>query len=203
MGAAVVRRDDLNVLAPPTAVRVLVLDADVRKVHLVVEVRQVVFVGPLANLIGRPIGVAVVVVVVLVAFVQPLLVLALELVVEGDPLDVGATLQQTRLCLLIGAIDLKVVFHFALAFEARVERLVVLLVGVPMPLQEAAALLREHDRMVAMTGHADGLDQPLLSKMSKVARPWIGSAIVVVPEITTGDHSKGADGRERARLGAA
>ena len=140
---------------------------------------------------------------VLVAFVQPLLVLALELVVEGDPLDVGAALHQTRLCLLIRAIDLKVVFHFPLAFEARVERLVVLLVGVPMPLQQAAALLREHDRMVAMAGHADGLDQPLLSKMSEVARPWIGRAIVVVPEITTGDHSKRADGRERARLGSA
>ena len=80
MGAAVVRRDDLNVLAPPTPVRVLVLDADIREVELIVEVGQVVFVGPVANLIGRPIGVAVVVVVVLVAFVQPPLVLALELV---------------------------------------------------------------------------------------------------------------------------
>ena len=129
------RRDDLNVLATPTAVRVLVLDADIRKVDLIIEVGQVVFIGPVADLIGRPIGVAVVVVVVLVAFVQPLLVLALELVVEGDPLDVGATLHQTRLCLLIRAIDLKVLFHFPLAFEARVEGLVVLLVGVPMPLK--------------------------------------------------------------------
>jgi len=32
---------------------------------------------------------------------------------------------QARLCLLISAIDLKVVFHFPLAFEARVECLVV------------------------------------------------------------------------------
>jgi len=60
-----VRRDDLHVFAAPAAVRVLVLDADVRKVDLIIEVGQVVFVGPLANLIGRPIGVAVVVVVAL------------------------------------------------------------------------------------------------------------------------------------------
>jgi hypothetical protein len=82
MGAAVVRSDDLNVLPPPTAVRVFVLDADVREVDLIIEVGQVVFVSPLANLVGCPIGVAVVIVVVLVALVQPPLVLALELVVE-------------------------------------------------------------------------------------------------------------------------
>jgi hypothetical protein len=69
-----------------------------------------------------------------------------------------------------------------------------------MPLRQAAAILREHDRMVAMTGHADGLDQALFAEVAQVARPWVGGAIIMVPEITTGDHSKGADGRERARL---
>jgi len=52
MGAAIVRGDDLDVLALPAAIRLLVLDADVGEVDLVIEVRQVVFVRPFANLIG-------------------------------------------------------------------------------------------------------------------------------------------------------
>ena len=35
--------------------------------------------------------------------------------------------------------------------------------------EEAATCLREHDRMVTIAGHTDGLDQPLLAKVSKVA----------------------------------
>ena len=81
MRAAVVRRYDLDVLAFPAAIRFFVLDTDVGKVHLVVEVRKLAFVRPLANLIRRAIRMSVVVVVVLVALVQPALVLALELVV--------------------------------------------------------------------------------------------------------------------------
>ena len=74
MGAAIVRRDDLDVLAFPAAIRLLVLDSDVGEVDLVIEVRQIVFVRPFTNLIGRAIGMAVVVVVVLVALVEPALV---------------------------------------------------------------------------------------------------------------------------------
>ena len=74
MGAAMVRRDDLDVLAFPAANRLLVLDADIGEVDLVIEVRQVVFVHPFANLIGRAIRMAVVVVVVLVPLVEPALV---------------------------------------------------------------------------------------------------------------------------------
>ena len=50
-----------------------VLDSSVREVHLVVEVRQLMFACPLADLIWRSIGVSVVVVVVTVALVKPTL----------------------------------------------------------------------------------------------------------------------------------
>jgi hypothetical protein len=50
-----VGRDDLDVLALPAAIGLLVLDADVGEVDLVIEVRQVVFVRPFANLIRRSI----------------------------------------------------------------------------------------------------------------------------------------------------
>jgi hypothetical protein len=92
MGAAIVRRSYLDVLATPPAIRLFVLDSGVREVHLVVEVRQVMFLSPLADLIRRSIGVTVVVVVVAVALVKPALVLALELVVEHDAIDARAAL---------------------------------------------------------------------------------------------------------------
>ena len=139
MRSSIVRGDDLDVLPLPSAIRFLVLDADVGEMHLVVEVREVVFVGPFANLIGRPIGVAVVVVMVLVALVEPALVFALQLVVQDDAIDVGAAFEQPRLGLLVRAIDLEVVLQFTLARQARVKALLVLLIPVSMALEEAAA----------------------------------------------------------------
>ena len=68
----------------------LVLDAQVGKVDLVLEVREVMFERPLTDFVGRPIGVAVVVVTVPITLVEPLLVLTLELVVEDDAFDARA-----------------------------------------------------------------------------------------------------------------
>jgi hypothetical protein len=42
----------------------------------------------------------------------------------------------------------------------------------------------------------------LFTEVAKVAGAWISRAAMTVPEVTTGDHSKGADSGERARLGA-
>ena len=120
------RGDNLDVLSLPPSVGFLILDAGVREMDLVIEVRQVVLVRPLPNLIGRTIGVAVVVVVVLVAHVEPALVIALQLMVEDDTLDMRAALQKTRFGLFVRAIDLEVVLQFALARQACVERLVML-----------------------------------------------------------------------------
>jgi hypothetical protein len=57
--------------------------------------------------------------------------------------------------------------------------------------------------MVAVSGHARGLDQPLFAQVPQVAGPWISRAPIVVSEITTGDHSECTDGRERPGLGTA
>ena len=181
----------------------LVLNADVREVDLVIEVRQVVFVRPFANLIGRSIRMAVVVVMVLVPLVEPALVLALQLVVEDDALDVRTAVQETVLGLFVRAIHLKVVFEFPFAPQARVERLLVIVTVIAVALKEAAPVLRQAHRMVAVSGHARGLDQPLFAQVSQIAGPWISRAPIVVPEITTGDHSERTNGRERPGFGAA
>ena len=72
-----------------------------------------------------------------------------------------------------------------------------------MALEKAAAVLGQTDRMVAVTGHARGLDQPLFAQVSQVAGPWISRATVVVAEITTGDNSERTNGCECSRFGAA
>jgi hypothetical protein len=203
MCPAIVRRHDLDVLSFPTSIRLLILDADVRKVDLVIEVREVVLVGPLANLIACAIGVAVILVVVLVALVEPTLVLTLQLVVEDHAVDVRAPLQETRLGLLVCAIDLKVVFQFPLTRQARVEGLVMVVVAVPMALEQASAGPGQADSMIAVPGHARRLEKSLFTQVAEVTGSRIGEPAVVVAEVTTGDNSKSADGRERSRLGSA
>jgi hypothetical protein len=90
---------------------------------LVVEVRQVVFGRPDPNLLLGPIVVPVVVVTIAVVVVQPFLIVALELVVEDDPLDSRATLVQALSGFQIGAVDLGVMLQFPRSFEAGVEGL--------------------------------------------------------------------------------
>src|SRR6266446_6263946 len=64
---------------------------------------------------------AVVVVAVAITLVEPLLVVAHELVVQNDALDSRAALLQTLRLAFERAIDLNVVFELPLAFDARVE----------------------------------------------------------------------------------
>ena len=125
--------------------------------------------GPGLNLFRRAFRVAVVVVVVPVVLVEPALVLALQLVVEHDALDVGAALAETLLGLLVGAVDLQVVLAFARADEAGVEGLVTLWMRVPVALQQAVSGLRQSYRVVAVARLAGRLDQALLAEMAKVA----------------------------------
>jgi hypothetical protein len=125
---------------------------------------------------------------VLVAFVEPALVLALQFVVEDNALNVCTAVQETVLGLFVRAIDLEVVLQFSLARQARVERLVMVLIEVSMALEKAAAFLGQADRMIAVPRHARGLDQPLFAQVPQVAGPWISRAAIVVAEITTGDH---------------
>jgi hypothetical protein len=116
---------------------------------------------------------------------------------------VRTAVQETILGLFVRAIDLKVVFEFPFAPQARVERLRVLVIVIAVALKEAAPVLRQAHRMVAVSGHARGLDQPLFAQVSQVARPGISRAPIVVSEITTGDHSECTNGRERPGFGAA
>src|SRR5690606_23835184 len=110
--------------------------------------------GPLLNLLGRALGVSVVVVVVLVVLVQPALVLALQFVVEDNALDAGAALVQAPLSAFVGAVDLQAALAFARADEARVESLRTFWGRVSMALQQVVTGLGQGHRMIAVARHA-------------------------------------------------
>ena len=106
---------------------------------------------PLFDLARVTIRVSVVVRPIAVAFMEPSLVVALELEVEHDSFDAYAALLEAFGFTFVGAIDLDVVFEFPLAFDARVEGLaaVSVAVRVPMMLEQAPSLVRERNRDVA------------------------------------------------------
>ncbi len=104
--------------------------------------------------------------------------------------------------MLVRAVDLDVVLEFPLAFDARVEGLGAIVVGLTVRFQEAASGGGEPDGVVARAGHAHGLDQSLFTQVTQVATADIRRPVQVVVEITTGDHPERTNGRERARLGS-
>jgi hypothetical protein len=180
MRAAVVRCRDLDILVFPAAIRVLILDAQVREVDLVIEVRQVMFACPILDFVWRAIRVTVVVVAVPIARVEPLLVLPLEFVVEPDAIDARAALLEAFGFAKIRAVHMDIVLDFPRPFKTGAERLSMTLVALTMALQKAAAFLREHDGGLAIPGHTHGLDQPLLAEMTEVAGPRIARPVPVI-----------------------
>jgi hypothetical protein len=159
---------DLDVLVAFATVALLIFDAQVGKVHLVIEVREFVLACPFANLLVGPIRMSVVVGAPSVPLVQPALVLPLELVVEKHSVDAGAAFGQAFCGAFVGAINLEVVFTLSLAIEAMPERLAVTVVTVTVVFEKAFAFSCECDRMLAGAGQTNRLNQSLLAQMAQV-----------------------------------
>jgi hypothetical protein len=100
VGAAIVGREQLDVLMELPASD-LVLDAVIREVHMVVEVRQIVFARPVTDLIRVAARPAVAVRSVSVVVLQELLILALQVLLENDAsnLEVRVLVPKTGLLL--------------------------------------------------------------------------------------------------------
>jgi hypothetical protein len=157
VSAAVVLGRDLDVLVRPAAITVLVPDADVGKVHVAIEVGEVVLARPgldFANVVIRT------AVAILSATVAPLpepLILAFELVVEGDAPDAPSLAAETRFGPQESPVDLSVVGQLARLPEARVELLAGVSSVLVIPLATAgfkeipAAARQEHDALPGTT----------------------------------------------------
>ena len=94
MRASIVRCHDLDVEHPVTPVDV-VLDPNVGELDVpVVVARQLVLLCPGADLLEPAVGSAITVIAIAISFLQELLVLALEVVLQKDTVDVGALVAQ-------------------------------------------------------------------------------------------------------------
>ena len=130
----------------------LVLDAKVGEVDLVVEVRQVVLVRPALDLARVAIGPAIAVRAAAVGCLQPFLVLAFELLVEDDTVDIGALFAKALGFPQVRAIQLRIVGKFARPVHARVEGLLASATVVSsVALQEAVTAFSQRHGAVAAT----------------------------------------------------
>ena len=170
---------------------------------LLIEVREVVFERPLFDFPRVTIRVSVVVVAIPIALVEPLLVLALELVVQDDALDVGVAFVQALRDAQVGLIDLRVVFELALAFETRIKLLARVVVVASVGLQQVPAAVGQNDGDIAPAVQPHGVDQTLLAQVPKVAAAGIGLAPGVVAQVARGYDPKRANSGQRASLRAA
>ena len=96
MRASVVVGDDFDILVVVSTVQ-LVLDAKVRKVDVVIEVRQAVVASPGFNFCLVAIGASVAIGSVAIVFLKELLILPLEVDFEHHALDLGTPLAKALL----------------------------------------------------------------------------------------------------------
>lgn len=109
VGAAVMAGDDLDVLVPRSAVPVLVLDASIGEVNVAVVIRQLVFASPPRDLVRFPIWAPIAVLLASVSLVQEALVVAFELVVQGDAIHAAALLTKALRGPYVGPVNVRVV----------------------------------------------------------------------------------------------
>jgi hypothetical protein len=201
MRAAVMHRRHLNIDMVKHAIGIPILDAEVRDVDLVIEVRQVVFPGPVLDLPWLAIGPPVDMLPVAIPGVQPFLVLALELVIEQHPLDASVTLGELRHFPLVGSIHLRVVFNFPRLDQARMKGLTIpFAAGDLMRAQEIARAVSQRNDLVTVAGHPLDANQALVAQVSEIAGPRIGCLPVAILKVSDRDDPERPDGRERPRL---
>jgi hypothetical protein len=181
---AVVDGRDLDILVIAAPVELLIFDAEIRKMHLLVEVREVVVVGPFLDLMWFAIWPSIGVVAVDIPLVQPLLILTLELVIEHDAVDVDLALSKPFRFAKVRLVDLRVVFDLAGLYQPRIELLAVLLIAVrAMRVQELATAVREDNDTVSVTVEPLRSDEPLFAQVAQVARARIRRSAVVVSKV--------------------
>jgi len=199
MRAAIVLGDDLDILVPVASIE-FVLDAEIGKVHSVIEVREFVVACPLFDLAGVAIGSSITVRPAAIPLLEPFLVLALEVVVEHDAADVGALVVEPLRFSQVRAIELGIMRQLTRPVHAGVEGLLPPVVAVAaMGLQQVMAAFRQGDGALAPVDRHEP-HQALVPEVAEIAVPRVGCLVAQVAEIALGHHAKGPNGRERPAL---
>jgi hypothetical protein len=195
MGAAVVGRDDFEIQVPMVPVEV-VFDAEIGKMHPVVEVRQVMLSRPGFNLARVPIGPAVTIRPIPIALLQELLVLALERTLGDHVPDVRVAVAELADGLPIGVVDARVVGQLATGNAVTVPVSAVFVAVAAVKVQELAAAVREHDAAVAFV-ERDGRHKAFVAQVVEAVGPRIER---VVAQVSFGDDAERADRRQIAAV---
>src|SRR5262245_50976363 len=195
------------------SVKVEIVDPNVRKVNVPVEVREVVFERPSFDLTLRPIGSAIGIRVASIALVEPLLILAFELVVECDVVDAIAAFKKPIDLVQVRLEHLRVVLQLPRFHQPRVELLMPLVLArivlprivialVSVCLQQALSAVGQKHRDVPLTRHPSGVDEAQFAEVSQFAVALVQRPIVAVAKVLGWHDSEGADGGQRAALRA-
>jgi hypothetical protein len=211
--AAVVNRGDLHVAVEVMPVQVEIVDPNVRKVDVPVEVRQVVLECPALDFTLGPVRSAISICVAAIALVEPLLILPFEFVIEGDVLDATVAFKDAIDLVQIRLEDLRVVLELTRFDEACVELLMPLVVTwivlawivIVLPsvgLQQAFASVGQEHRDVALPGHPSRVDEAQFAEVPELAVAQVQRPIIAIAEVLGGDNSERSDGGQRAALGA-
>jgi hypothetical protein len=172
------------------------------------------FKCPSLDFTFRSIGPAVGIRVAAIALVEPLLVLAFELVIEGDVLDAIAAFKKAIDLVQVRLEDLRVVLQLPRFHEPGVELLMpcvltrivlpqIVIALSPMRFQQALAAVGQEHRHVPLTRHPSCVDEAQLAEVAELGIPRVQRPIVAVAEVLGGDNSECSDGGQRATLRAA
>jgi hypothetical protein len=199
MRPAIVLGDDFHVFVPVASVQ-LIFDAEVGKMHGVIEVRELVVACPVFDLARVAIRASVTVWPASVPLLEPLLVLALEFVVQHDATNVGALFAEPLLFSQVRAIELAVVRQLARSVHSGIERLLPLVIAIaPVGFQQALTAVGQRDRPLAAV-ERDDAHQTLVPDVAEIAVSWIEGLVAPVAEIALGHHAKCPHGREQPAL---
>jgi hypothetical protein len=135
--APIVLGEDLDILMAVSPFE-LVLDPEVGEVHVVVEVWEVVFMGPCFDLPRVPLGAAVAVRPAAIVCLEKALVVAFEVALEDDAANLRALSAERLLCAEVGAIEGRVMRQLTGPADACVEGLVTgIAAAAPVRIEQA------------------------------------------------------------------
>src|SRR5262249_24166051 len=170
---AVMRRQDLEILDGRASIAVVVLDAHIRKLHVVLDHRELVRRRPCRDLIGVPIGPAIRIATAAVGRLQEPLTVTLQLVIEHDATDATTVAHYAFRRAAVGAIQVRVMRQFTRLADACVEPLrPVALAILAAVFQDVTTSVRQRDkrrpRLADDMWH--GPNQPEVTEMPELRR---------------------------------
>jgi hypothetical protein len=185
--AAIVLRHDLDVLVLLASLE-FTFEAEVGRMDAVVEVRQVVFARPAFDFVRVAIRSSIAVRAAAIPLLEPLLILALELVFEHDAPDLRALVAEPLFFAQVCAIDLNIMRQLTRPAHAGVKGLLSRTVAVAtMGFQEVVAACGQRQGALARVERRE-THQPFISQVTQVR------------QVAFGHHPKRSDGRKRPAL---